>query len=197
MPPAIGSLLLRVQRRRIFSLARDRVALACRYAELLATTAPVRLTHRVETGASPALAWEPRLQQVFGNGSDQRGDSIAFDSRCNLILGGTFAGATDLGGATLTGSRPLFVAKLDGAGNHVWSKRLGGASELDPLFLYIAVDPTTDDVSPMIRWPRREAGAPPEMSWGTAPTAPSCARRGRAGLLPGRSSGSSLSDTTS
>ncbi|WP_437760672.1 hypothetical protein [Sorangium sp. So ce1389] len=86
------------------------------------------------------------FSKVFGNQSDQRGDSIAFDSRCNLILGGTFAGAMDLGGATLTGSRSLFVAKLDGAGNHVWSKRLDGASALDPLFLHIAVDPTTDDV---------------------------------------------------
>ncbi|WP_434048439.1 MULTISPECIES: hypothetical protein [Sorangium] len=86
------------------------------------------------------------FSKVFGNQSDQRGDSIAFDSRCNMILGGTFAGAMDLGSAKLTGSRSLFVAKLDGAGNHVWSKRLGGASELDPLFLYIAVDPTTDDV---------------------------------------------------
>ncbi|KYF74528.1 hypothetical protein BE11_34910 [Sorangium cellulosum] len=86
------------------------------------------------------------FSKVFGNRSDQRGDSIAFDSRCNMILGGTFAGAMDLGGATLTGSRSLFVTKLDGAGNHVWSKRLGGASALDPLFLYIAVDPTTDDV---------------------------------------------------
>ncbi|WP_437311983.1 hypothetical protein [Sorangium sp. So ce388] len=86
------------------------------------------------------------FSKVFGDRSDQRGDSIAFDSRCNLILGGTFAGAMDLGGATLTGSRSLFVAKLDGAGNHVWSKRLGGASELDPLFLHIAVDPRTDDV---------------------------------------------------
>ncbi|KYF86108.1 hypothetical protein BE17_47425 [Sorangium cellulosum] len=86
------------------------------------------------------------FSKVFGNQSDQRGDSIAFDSRCNLILGGTFAGAMDLGGATLTGSRSLFVAKLDGAGNHIWSKRLGGASALDPLFLHIAVDPMTDDV---------------------------------------------------
>ncbi|WP_437663498.1 hypothetical protein [Sorangium sp. So ce1182] len=86
------------------------------------------------------------FSKVFGNQSDQRGDSIAFDSRCNLILGGTFAGAMDLGGATLRGDRSLFVAKLDGAGNHVWSKRLGGASELDPLFLSVAVDPMTDDV---------------------------------------------------
>ncbi|WP_437841755.1 hypothetical protein [Sorangium sp. So ce1153] len=86
------------------------------------------------------------FSKVFGNQSDQRGDSIAFDSRCNLILGGTFAGAMDLGGATLKGNRSLFVAKLDGAGNHVWSKRLGGASALDPLFLHIAVDPKTDDV---------------------------------------------------
>ncbi|WP_437693758.1 hypothetical protein [Sorangium sp. So ce176] len=86
------------------------------------------------------------FSKVFGNRSDQRGDSIAFDSGCNMILGGTFAGAMDLGGATLTGERSLFVAKLDSAGNHVWSKRLGGASELDPLSLFVAVDPTTDDV---------------------------------------------------
>ncbi|WP_437948445.1 hypothetical protein WME98_49015 [Sorangium sp. So ce296] len=86
------------------------------------------------------------FSKVFGNRSDQRGDSIAFDSRCNMLLGGTFAGAMDLGGATLTGGRSLFVAKLDGAGNHIWSKRLDGASGMKPLFLYMAVDPTTDDV---------------------------------------------------
>ncbi|WP_155798681.1 hypothetical protein [Sorangium cellulosum] len=86
------------------------------------------------------------FSKVFGDRSDQRGDSIAFDSRCNMILGGSFAGAMDLGGATLTGGRSLFVAKLDGAGNHIWSKRLGGASGMKPLFLYMTVDPTTDDV---------------------------------------------------
>ncbi|WP_437641723.1 hypothetical protein [Sorangium sp. So ce854] len=86
------------------------------------------------------------FSKLFGNGSDQRGDSIAFDSGCNMILGGSFAGTMDLGGATLTGGRSLFVAKLDSAGNHVWSKRLGGASAPDPLFLFVAVDPTTDDV---------------------------------------------------
>ncbi|WP_437693760.1 hypothetical protein [Sorangium sp. So ce176] len=86
------------------------------------------------------------FSKVFGNRSDQRGDSIAFDSRCNMILGGSFEGAMDLGGATLSGGRSLFVAKLDGAGNHIWSKRLGGASGMDPLFLSVTVDPTTDDV---------------------------------------------------
>ncbi|HTN89812.1 MAG TPA: hypothetical protein VL242_39325 [Sorangium sp.] len=86
------------------------------------------------------------FSKVFGNRSDQRGDSIAFDSRCNMILGGSYEGAMDLGGATLTGDRSLFVAKLDGAGNHIWSKRLGGASGMEPLFLFVDVDPTTDDV---------------------------------------------------
>ncbi|HTN89811.1 MAG TPA: hypothetical protein VL242_39320 [Sorangium sp.] len=86
------------------------------------------------------------FSKVFGDRSDQRGDSIAFDSGCNMILGGSFEGAMDLGGATLTGDRSLFVAKLDSAGKHVWSKRLGGASGMDPLFLFVAIDPTTDDV---------------------------------------------------
>ncbi|WP_437641725.1 hypothetical protein [Sorangium sp. So ce854] len=86
------------------------------------------------------------VSKLFGDGSDQRGDSIVFDSGCNMILGGSFAGAMDLGGATLTGGRSLFVAKLDAAGNHVWSKRLGGASGMDPLFLLVTIDPTTDDV---------------------------------------------------
>ncbi|WP_437663494.1 hypothetical protein [Sorangium sp. So ce1182] len=86
------------------------------------------------------------FSKVFGDRSDQRGDSIAFDSGCNMILGGSFEGTMDLGGATLTGDRSLFVAKLDGAGKHVWSKRLGGASGMDPLFLFVAIDPTTDDV---------------------------------------------------
>ncbi|WP_437627823.1 hypothetical protein [Sorangium sp. So ce1151] len=86
------------------------------------------------------------FSKVFGDRSDQRGDSVAFDSECNMILGGSFAGAMDLGGAPLSGDRSLFVAKLDGAGNHIWSKRLGGASGMEPAFLFVAVDPATNDI---------------------------------------------------
>src|SRR5690606_28675629 len=52
------------------------------------------------------------------------------DSAGNVIVAGTFAGTADFGGGALTSaslSDDVFVAKLDPAGNHLWSRRFGDA----------------------------------------------------------------------
>ncbi|MCC6556883.1 MAG: hypothetical protein IT372_28345, partial [Polyangiaceae bacterium] len=67
----------------------------------------------------------------FGGAGDQRGASVALDGAGNAFLAGYFAGSLDLGGGGLqsAGGDDLFVAKLDGSGNHVWSKRFGDAAD--------------------------------------------------------------------
>ncbi len=64
----------------------------------------------------------------FGDGGDQRGASLAVDGAGNVVLVGTFTGSLDLGGGPLAsaGGVELFVAKLDGAGQHLWSRRVEG-----------------------------------------------------------------------
>ncbi|MCC6551718.1 MAG: hypothetical protein IT372_01690, partial [Polyangiaceae bacterium] len=67
----------------------------------------------------------------FGGAGDQRGASVALDGAGNAFIAGHFAGSLDLGGGALqsAGGDDLFVAKLDGSGNHVWSKRFGDAAD--------------------------------------------------------------------
>jgi hypothetical protein len=81
-----------------------------------------------------------RWSKRFGDSSYQFGRSAALDASNNVIVTGQFSGAVDFGGGGLTsaGGDDIFVAKLDAAGNHVWSKRFG-----DALFqkgLSVAVD---------------------------------------------------------
>lgn len=69
--------------------------------------------------------------QRFGNSSTQTGHGLAVDSAGNVIICGFFYGAIDFGGGALVsaGNSDVFVAKLDTAGNHIWSFRFGGASD--------------------------------------------------------------------
>jgi hypothetical protein len=47
----------------------------------------------------------------------------------DAIIFGWLDGSMDFGGSTLTTSgQNLFVAKLDGAGNHIWSQTFGSAN---------------------------------------------------------------------
>jgi hypothetical protein len=66
----------------------------------------------------------------FGDASLQGAESIATDAAGNVLVTGYFEGTVDLGGGPLTsaGDSDIFVAKLDPAGNHLWSKRFGDAS---------------------------------------------------------------------
>ncbi len=74
---------------------------------------PTGLTHRWSKG--------------FGDGQGQAARAVAFDTSGNVIVTGYFGGALDFGGGALTsaGQTDVFVAKLDTAGNHLWSKRFG------------------------------------------------------------------------
>jgi hypothetical protein len=66
----------------------------------------------------------------FGDASEQGGWDVAVDEAGNVVVVGYFAGTIDFGGTPLTsaGDSDAFVAKLDPAGTHVWSKRFGDAS---------------------------------------------------------------------
>lgn len=81
----------------------------------------VRLT------SSGAHVWSKR----FGGANNQRGQNVAFDAAGDIYISGWFAGALDLGGGALTsaGGDDTYVAKLTSSGDHVWSKRFGGAGD--------------------------------------------------------------------
>jgi len=63
----------------------------------------------------------------FGDASAQAVEVLTIDLSGNVVFGGSFAGAIDVGGGNLysAGSRDVFLAKVDSAGNHLWSKRYG------------------------------------------------------------------------
>lgn len=65
--------------------------------------------------------------RIFGDSNHQEGSGIATDENNNVFLIGSFMGTLDLGSNPLSsaGDWDAFVAKLDAAGNHVWSKRFG------------------------------------------------------------------------
>jgi hypothetical protein len=68
----------------------------------------------------------------FGDDLYQRGYSVAVDGAGGVLLTGEYYGTLDFGGGPLTsaslGFNDIYVAKLDGAGNHIWSKRFGDAN---------------------------------------------------------------------
>ncbi len=69
--------------------------------------------------------------KVFASLGDQFGKSVATDGTGNVVVAGQFAVTINFGGSTLTsaGAGDVFLAKLDAAGNHLWSKRFGGAGQ--------------------------------------------------------------------
>jgi hypothetical protein len=76
--------------------------------------------------ASGKHLWSRR----FGAAGNHQGQSVAVDGLGNVIVAGRFDGAVDFGGGALVsaGGFDLFVAKLDGAGNHRWSRSFGDAA---------------------------------------------------------------------
>lgn len=79
----------------------------------------------------------PIFSKRFGNASSQQGNAVSFDIAGNIYVAGSFQGAIELGGASLTsaGSDDVFIAKLDPKGKHLWSKRFGGPSAEAALFV--------------------------------------------------------------
>ncbi len=63
--------------------------------------------------------------KAFGGEGSGRG--IAADHQGNVVVVGDFSGQLDFGGGPLAASTSggIFIAKLDGAGGHLWSKRFG------------------------------------------------------------------------
>jgi hypothetical protein len=80
---------------------------------------------KLDSGGS--YGWSQR----FGDVNEQATTAIRVDTGGNVLLGGYMAGTVDFGGGPLpsAGSVDVFAAKLDSAGNHVWSKRFGGADD--------------------------------------------------------------------
>ncbi len=71
------------------------------------------------------------MDEALGDAAEQSGVSVAAAGGFTLVAG-DFEGTLDAGGGPLAsaGARDVFVAKLDLAGEHVWSKRFGdGASQ--------------------------------------------------------------------
>jgi hypothetical protein len=69
--------------------------------------------------------------QRFGSGFHEVGRSAAVDGFGNVVVTGDIEGSVDFGGGLLTsaGGDDVFVAKFDPAGNHIWSRRYGDASD--------------------------------------------------------------------
>jgi hypothetical protein len=67
----------------------------------------------------------------FGDGVDDFAQRVAVDSSDNVIVAGHFNGEIDFDGSAPAlaslGSQDLYLAKFDGAGNHLWSHSYGGA----------------------------------------------------------------------
>lgn len=78
--------------------------------------------------AKYSAAGVPLWSKRFGDPNDQISSAIGVDGSGNVVIAGSFKGTVDFGGGTLTsaGNSDAFVAKLDAAGNHLWSKRFGG-----------------------------------------------------------------------
>jgi hypothetical protein len=65
--------------------------------------------------------------QRFGDASAQTITSLAVDASGNIALTGSLAGTADFGGGAIAsaGSTDVYIVKLNGLGNHLWSKRYG------------------------------------------------------------------------
>lgn len=65
----------------------------------------------------------------FGDAGIQLIDTVFVDANDDIYVAGDFNGSIDLGGGALVsaGDYDVFVAKLDGDGNEIWSKRFGDA----------------------------------------------------------------------
>lgn len=78
----------------------------------------------VKLDANGGHVWSKR----FGAKSSEYTHRLAVDSSGAVVVAGSFTRPFDFGGEKLTsnGSSDVFIAKLDAAGGHVWSKSYGG-----------------------------------------------------------------------
>lgn len=86
--------------------------------------------------------------KAYGDGEEQYAAGLGLDQTGNIFVTGKFQGSINFGGGgmamTSAGSDDIFLAKLDGAGGHIWSKRFGDSSSQSPAAL--GVDKSTGGV---------------------------------------------------
>jgi hypothetical protein len=89
------------------------------------SSAPAASAPPVADAARGAAVWSRGL---VATGGEVKVLAAAGARRGALVVAGSFSGAMDLGGGPLRseGVRSGFVAKLDAAGRHLWSKRFAG-----------------------------------------------------------------------
>jgi hypothetical protein len=81
-------------------------------------------------GAAPVCSGNTLWSKHFGDVQVQHATGVAADATGDVVLVGSLRGTMDLGGGLLAsaGVADVFVAKLDPAGDHLWSVRFGDSS---------------------------------------------------------------------
>jgi hypothetical protein len=97
----------------------------------------------VKVDTNGALVWAKRL----GDAANQFGGDVVTDAQSNIIVTGGYVGTINFGGGNLSsvGDIDVLVAKLNSAGNHVWSKGYGAAGA-NLSMAGLAVLPSSGDV---------------------------------------------------
>lgn len=74
--------------------------------------------------AAGAPVWHKRL----GSGGRDNSRAVAIASNGDVVIGGLFRQSVDFGGGPVSaqGVYNSFIARYNGAGNHIWSKKVGG-----------------------------------------------------------------------
>lgn len=91
-------------------------------------------------GVAPPCTGGALWSKRFGDADGQVGLSIATDKDGNVFVTGLLFGVADFGGSPLVsaGNADVFIAKFDGGGTHVWSRRFGDTFQQEGMS--IAVD---------------------------------------------------------
>lgn len=84
-----------------------------------------------EDEAPEVIVVDPWSIAFGGSGTSVQVTQVAAGASGNVAIGGTFTGSIDLGAGALssTAEPNLFLAKLDTAGEHIWSGRTGGGDD--------------------------------------------------------------------
>jgi hypothetical protein len=89
--------------------------------------------------ASGSVIWTKALASPASSSSIR---SVVVDSQNNIVVAGSYGGAVDFGGVTLTANNVLsmFVAKYSSAGTLLWAKSFGGTGMIYDFGAAVAVD---------------------------------------------------------
>lgn len=82
------------------------------------------------------VAFGPGGDYLFGKALPAQVEALALDASGSMVLAGSFQGTVDFGGGPLVGSAGslnLWIARLDAAGQHVWSRRYEGSTIVSAL----------------------------------------------------------------